>query len=594
MKGYDGVFLLEYLLGSGLRPHKIIYNGSKIQYMHIQNGLNIRLLDSLNFLPMPLSSLPTAFGLKELKKGSFPHFFNTAENQEYVGPIPDPKYYGIDQMSPENRHNFLQWHKEQATQNVQFDFQKEILEYCWSDVHILTQACLKFRQLLLDATEGTVCPFQNVTIASTCMHIYKSLFLPENYVLKIRDTSGQSKWVPATVKNGRWKILLDANWVELNTLTGYAVEAKKFMDSPIAQVPSGGYCNRDTYSKISIQWLEYLMHKSRKSQSPIQIQHALNGGEYAIPGTRYKVDGFCANTNTVYQMHGCLWHGCPTCFPDERKTSKAPRTSQSMNELYALTLENKRVIEEMGYKYVQIWEHEFHEKIEKDDNLKMFVKNLDVQSRLDPRDSFFGGRTNATKLRCEVTGEDKMKYVDFCSLYPYVNAYSRYPVGHPEIFTSEFRPLTDYFGIAKVTVLPPRGLYHPVLPYRSGGKLKFPLCATCADSEQLTPCLHTDKQRSLTGTWCTPELHMAMNKGYQIVKIFEVYHWDQTMKGELFGEYINTFLKLKQQASGWPSWCKTENDKRRYLANYKQHQGIELEPDKIQKNPGIRSLAKLC
>ena len=30
--------------------------------MKVGKGLNIRLLDSLNFLPMPLASLPKAFG----------------------------------------------------------------------------------------------------------------------------------------------------------------------------------------------------------------------------------------------------------------------------------------------------------------------------------------------------------------------------------------------------------------------------------------------------------------------------------------------------------------------------------------------------
>lgn len=39
---------------------------------------------------------------------------------------------------------------------------------------------------------------------------------------------------------------------------------------------------------------------------------------------------------------------------------------------------------------------------------------------------------------------------------------------------------TDYcFGLATVDILPPEGLFHPVLPVRAGGKLTFPLCRTC-------------------------------------------------------------------------------------------------------------------
>ena len=60
------------------------------------------MLDSLNYLHMKLSKIPKAFGLKELKKGYFPHFFNTIEHQDYVGPYPEEKYYGCDYMNAED------------------------------------------------------------------------------------------------------------------------------------------------------------------------------------------------------------------------------------------------------------------------------------------------------------------------------------------------------------------------------------------------------------------------------------------------------------------------------------------------------------
>ena len=43
-------------------------------------------------------------------------------------------------------------------------------------------------------------------------------------------------------------------------------------------------------------------------------------------------------------------------------------------------------------------------------------------------------------------------------------------------------------------------------------------------------------------------------------------------------------MKLKQQASGWPSECNTEEKKRKYLDDYKSHEGIELDPAKVEKN----------
>ena len=73
----------------------------------------IRFIDSLSFFQMPLSAFPKTFGIEELKKGYFPHLFNTPDNQEYVGPLPDMKYYMPETMSVSGRKAFETWHSEQ-------------------------------------------------------------------------------------------------------------------------------------------------------------------------------------------------------------------------------------------------------------------------------------------------------------------------------------------------------------------------------------------------------------------------------------------------------------------------------------------------
>jgi len=45
-------------------------------------------LDSVSFLPCALRKLPDAFGLSP-SKSWYPHYFNTEEILNYVGPIPD-------------------------------------------------------------------------------------------------------------------------------------------------------------------------------------------------------------------------------------------------------------------------------------------------------------------------------------------------------------------------------------------------------------------------------------------------------------------------------------------------------------------------
>ena len=42
------------------------------------------------------------------------------------------------------------------------------------------------------------------------------------------------------------------------------------------------------------------------------------------------------------------------------------------------------------------------------------------------------------------------------------------------------------------------------------------------------------------------------------------------MTGGLFTEYVNTFLKIKQENSGYPNWCQNENDKIKYIQDYEK------------------------
>ena len=69
-----------------------------------------------------------------------------------------------------------------------------------------------------------------------------------------------------------------------------------------------------------------------------------------------------------------------------------------------------------GFNVIEIWEHEFNLQKQTDPDLKEFLRTHYITDRLNPRDSFFGGRTNAVTLY----HEGDAKYVDFTSLYPWV------------------------------------------------------------------------------------------------------------------------------------------------------------------------------
>jgi hypothetical protein len=173
--------------------------------------------------------------------------------------------------------------------------------------------------------------------------------------------------------------------------------------------------------------------------------------------------------------------------------------------------------------------------------------------------------------------------------------YKSFPIGHPQIITSDFGDVNDYFGLIRCRVLPPRGLYHPVLPYKTGGKLLFPLCRTSAEQRDLGPddcCQHTDAKRSLTGTWVTSELQKALELGYRLDQIYEVWHFPQSSQ-DLFTSYIDTFLKIKQEVSGFPNGCETLKQQQEYIRDIAQREGIRMNPADIKKNPSGEPLPKL-
>jgi hypothetical protein len=75
---------------------------------------------------------------------------------------------------------------------------------------------------------------------------------------------------------------------------------------------------------------------------------------------------------------------------------------------------------------------------------------------------------------------------------------------------------------------------------------------------------------------------------------YQVTRYDpQTGDGGLFTQYINTNLKLKAEASGYPNWVQCPADEDRYISEFQASEGILLDRDYIGPNPAKRSLAKL-
>ena len=568
-QGYDGYFVVHQY-HSDNRLVEQLRNGCKL--LEVKHD-RIRCIDSLSFFQMPLSAFPKTFGLTELKKGYFPHKFNFPEHQTDVGPIPAIDYYMPETMAPKAKQAFERWHQEQRDKEVVFDFQKELVAYCEWDVRLLKEGCLTFKRLF-EAQVGFN-PFEHITIASAC-----------NQDLRMN----------------------------------------RMIQNSIASEPVKGWRNHVNQSGVALEWLTWCDHQQRQQTlellspedldehdlmaraypdhphpSPRQYtQHVRNAGEYHIPGTKFFVDGYCQDTHTVYEFQGCFVHGYPRCYPN-RHEKHLRHCDRTMQDVYETTQQKIKELRAQGYNVVEMWECDWKRLKETSPDIQTFVDSLAFVDPLNPRDAFCGGRTNAIKLYHRVTPGQKIHYIDYTSLYPWVNKTCVYPKGHSRFLSQPgHTDISLFFALIQCRVLPPRALYHPVLPYRHEGKLTFPLCATCVEEEmekrpweRSAECDHADEQRVLTGRWCSPELHKAVELGYEIQYIYEVWHFDETREG-LFRDYVNTWLKIKQEASGWPSWVGDDETKRQqYLREYDEHEVIQLEYDKIEHNPGLRTLAKM-
>ncbi|XP_065204306.1 uncharacterized protein LOC135834370 [Planococcus citri] len=561
--GYDYIFLIEFMVRKLNWVPTLTMNGSKLIMMKHKQ---IEFKDSLNFFHTRLAALPDMFGIEDAEKGYFPHYFNTLPNQNYCGSIPEAKYYGMDEMGLKERKKFEEWYNDQKSKNVTFNFQEEIQKYCIADVNVLRKSCIKFRKLFYDLM-GIDPLAATSTIASACMTAYRTNFIPPNTI-------------------------------------------------PLMTFPS--YRMRDNQSMLAVRYLKYF-----EDMHGVQLESAYRGWEKQIG--KYKVDGYHPSfpmeklgpvpedmpsvRPLIIEINGCYYHGCPKCFANRTTAVKSKDSKEyvNMDMRYKNTLkklEHLLSLPEAPY-VITKWECEIYNECRSNPTLKHYMTNVQIPTPIySNREPFFGGRTENFYWYYRVDPEknEKIRYLDVNSLYPYVNKYGCYPIGHPKILLGNDIPpnLNNITGIAKVRLLPPKQLYLPVLPVKVNNKLVFALCRTCASEENKFVCNHSDNEREIMGTYTCIELNKAVEKGYQIKEIYEVWAYKstkyniQTNSGGLFANYINTFLKIKQEASGFPPHVQSDDDKRKFIEEMKLREGVTLDLEKIEPNPGLRSLSKLC
>ena len=80
-----------------------------------------------------------------------------------------------------------------------------------------------------------------------------------------------------------------------------------------------------------------------------------------------------------------------------------------MEQLYEDTMEKISNLENQGFEVKKMWECKLIKKMEQDQDMAAYFEEYDIVDPLQPRDAFYGGRTNAAKLFHECQDDEKIR-----------------------------------------------------------------------------------------------------------------------------------------------------------------------------------------
>lgn len=561
---YDIHFLLRIFERSEINHTYVPSPTSKHKFIQILlTDKNITFIDFMRFIPGSLKNIAEAFEIP-VSKGDFPHRFNNGKNDEYVGPIPmlssEEDYWGLDSFrSFKAKEKFMEWHLEQQTiyctcydrechcDKQKWNFQIEIQKYCLMDVIVLAEIVRHYRH--------------------ACMNF-------EN-----QDSETIMNWTVPRLDPLQFMTLPQ---ITMQTLVhGFSSFEDERFD--FKGVRSFYKKRRGGQSWEGVIWVHQQMIRSG------EFVHYLGNSckEYYDFEANLSVDGYAPESRTIYLFLKCSYWGCQECMIEHNEFNWIiPDRGMYASDVHTHLESTLQILRKNYKKVVTIWDHEFNTAFEPAYNLKCF-------QLMNPEDCFYGGRTevfqmyaNAKKLGKEI------HYYDVTSLYPSVYAHHPLPLGNPvhligmNIDMARFHPTASnrYYGFARIRVIPRHTDLIGILPQRdvSSGRLFFPVYP-------------------MEGCWGTEEIYLAMQNGYEVEEVYELYYWDERNRSSChFAAYVNYFFQLKQEAEGWKklgasSDTPSEEEQLELVEKlYVQNGNLaKIRPHKVRKNAVLRSLAKL-
>lgn len=198
--GYDTCFIFNYVIKYVKSKHPdlqitSLMRGNKFLQLTIKLGGNREVIfrDSMLHLPGSLARLASEF-LKgrtdiSIKKGYFPHLANKEEFFGYEGRVLPIEYYDVTNII-KNENDYLEFKEWYATESLRTDwnFKKELEEYCVNDVHLLCEIVKLHHYTCLDVTSAgrgvnshtRISPWHFVTAAGYVQQLFLTSITYDN------------------------------------------------------------------------------------------------------------------------------------------------------------------------------------------------------------------------------------------------------------------------------------------------------------------------------------------------------------------------------------------------------------------------------
>ena len=486
--------IVKLLLQYGICP-KIIKRGGSIILLEIPE-FQIRFLTSNNYVNGSVYDLCHQFNIK-FDPEFFPENFLTKENFDYVGVIPDIKYFFSFNDSSTMRSQKLKFVEDHKIQQ-NWNFRKSFANYYSQNVELLAKAMLSFMnesfhfQFVLQKSveKKFVNPFNNpiCTLGSFVFLIFKLFYL--NNV-------------------------------------------------PIFAVPKEYGVKHKNVSSLEYKYCAFMdfLHPEKK------FVYAFNNPEGAQYFPECIPDLYSPITKEAFFFNRCYYHG------HYENCSINPNAKASSIHPFGLTYDDMnsnffRKVEELMKNHTSIskvtiqWECHFKERL-KSTTAKLFLDKFSPHClvRFKPRDTVRGALSDVYALRWSKVSNPNQKIfcLDVNGLYSYCANKFKYMTGKFEtLIGSTLRDLQIlrnevFYKDKKVTgaillkILPPQTLFAPFLLYRKkDGTTVNTLCKTCSEL-YIKNCKHRDDERAFLGTYMISEVEFALSLGYKILQIYEAH-----------------------------------------------------------------------